>query len=179
MKLTSDAEKLAENRALILYIMDKVPGPIGNDALFKLVLTAENMNYFYFQQFLLDLCNEKYIVNYEKEENSVYELTTDGRKTLDLVKDLIPGIVKFNVDNNFKEVLINIENELSITSDFIPESENSYNVKCKIVEKGTTLFELTTFAGSREQAKAISENWNNNAAKIYPEILGILNKQYE
>jgi len=178
MKLTSDAGKLAENRALILYIMNKVSKPISNDALFKLVLSIQNMNYFYFQQFLLDLCENKYVINYEKEDDLLYELTADGKKTLELAQDLIPGIVKFNVDNNFKEVLTDIENELSVTSDWVPESENSYNVKCKIVENNTTLFELTTFAGSREQAKTISENWNNNAVKIYPEILEILTKDY-
>ena len=179
MKLASDSDKLAENRALILYVLDKVSKPISNDALLKLILSIENINYFYFQQFLLDLIEDKYIITYTKEEESLYELTTEGKKTLELAKDLIPGIVKFKVDNNFKETLGDIENEFSITSDFIPESENNWNVKCKIVENNTTLFELTTFAGSREQAKAISENWNKNAGKIYPKILNIITKKYK
>jgi len=134
MKLASDNNTLAENRALILYIMNKVSKPISNDALLKLVLSSYNMNYFYFQQFLLDLIENKYIISYKKEDSVLYELTVEGEKTLELAKDLIPGIVKFKVDNNFKEVLTNIENELSVTSDFIPESENNYSVKCKIVE---------------------------------------------
>jgi len=178
MKLTSDSTTLAENRALILYILDKVSKPIGNDALLKLVLSAENMNYFYFQQFLLDLIENKYIINYIKEGKSLYELTDEGKKTLELATDLIPGIIKFKVDNSFKEILTDIANELSVTSDFIPEDENNYSVKCKIVENNTTLFELTTFAGSSKQAKSISENWNKNASKIYPEILGILTKEF-
>ena len=179
MKLASDSNKLAENRTLILYILDKVSKPINNDALLKLVLSIENMNYFYFQQFLLDLIEDKYIITYIKEDESLYELTSEGKKTLELAKDLIPGILKFKVDNNFKETLGAIENEFSITSDFIPESENNWSVKCKIVENNTTLFELTTFAGSREQAKAISENWNKNAGHIYPEILKILTKDFK
>ena len=134
MKLTSDNNTLAENRALILYILNKVSKPISNDALLKLVLSAYNMNYFYFQQFLLDLIENKYIISYTKENELLYELTSDGKKTLELAEDLIPGIVKFKVDNNFKKVLTDIENELSVTSDFIPESENNYSVKCKIVE---------------------------------------------
>lgn len=178
MKLTSDSNTLAENRALILYILDKVSKPTTNDALFKLVLSAENMNYFYFQQFLLDLEEQKYIISYTKDGSLLYDLTDEGRKTLALTGDLIPGIIKFKVDNNFKEVLTEIADEVSVTSDFIPEDDNSYSVKCKIVENNKTLFELTTFAGSREQAKAISENWNNNAVKIYPEILALLNTDF-
>ena len=31
-----------------------------------------------------------------------------------------------------------------------------------------------TFAGSRERAKRIVDNWNKNAKSIYPEILNLL-----
>jgi len=179
MKLTTDNQTLAENKALILYILDKVSKPISNDALLKLVISVENMNYFYFQQFLLDLLENKYIVNYIKADESIYELTDEGRQALELTKDLIPGILKFNIDNHFKEVLNNIEDSVSITSEYIPHSENDYSVKCKIVENNKILFDLQTFAGSREIAKSISENWNKNANKIYPKILDILTKNYK
>ena len=176
MKLTSDSQTLAEKKALILYILDKVSNPINNDSLLKLVMSIDNMNYFYFQQFLLDLLENKYIINYEKDGESLYELTTEGKQALSLVKDIIPGITKFRVDNSFKETLGEIQNELSITSDFIPHSENDYSVKCKIVENNQILFELQIFAGSREQAKSISDRWNNNAEELYPKILEILTK---
>ena len=170
MKLTSDSETLAEKKALILYILDKVSKPISNDALLELAISIDNMNYFYFQQFLLDLLENKYI----KSVDSLYELTQEGKQALALVKDIIPGITKFRVDNSFKETLDKFENKVSITSDFIPHSETDYSVKCKIVENNQILFELQVFAGTREQAKAIADNWNNNAEEIYPKILDIL-----
>lgn len=177
MKLTSDNETLAEKKALILYILSKLDKPITNNALLKLVVTIDNMNYFYFQQFLLDLLENKYIITFEENGESFYELTSEGKNALGLVKDIIPGIEKFRVDNNFKETVEQINNELSVTSDFIPHSENEYSVKCKIVENNQTLFEITVFAGSREQAKAISDNWNSNAEELYPELLEILTKK--
>lgn len=90
MKLEIDAETLAEKKALILYIMDKVSKPICNEALLKLAISIDNMNYFYFQQFLLDLIENKYIINYEKDGESLYKLTNEGKKALSLVKDIIP-----------------------------------------------------------------------------------------
>ncbi|MBQ6992503.1 MAG: DUF4364 family protein [Clostridia bacterium] len=174
MKLNSDSETLAENKALILYILDKVSKPINNDALLKLVLSIENMNYFYFQQFLLDLIENKYIVSYEQNGETIYELTSEGKTALELTVDLIPGIIKFRVDNNFKENLGKIEDEMSITADYIPHSENEYSVKCKIVENNQILFEVQTYAGTQEQAKLIADNWLKNASKLYPKILGIL-----
>lgn len=179
MKLTSDNESLAESKALILYLLDKVSKPISNDTLFKLVLAIENLNYFYFQQFLLDLLENKYIINYLKNNESIYELTKEGKQALELTKDLIPGIFKFKIDNNFKQTLNDIENSLSITSEYIPESEKDYTVKCKIVENNKVTFEVQTFAASSDVAKSISDNWNKNAHKIYPKILDLLTKKYK
>lgn len=180
MKLSSDNETLAEKKALILYILDKVNKPMSNEALLQLVLSIDNMNYFYFQQFLLDLLENKYIINYDNEYNeNVYELTNEGRETLQMVKDMIPGITKFRVDNEFKENLEEIEEGLSISADFIPHSETDYSVKCKVMENNRTLFEITTYAGSREQAKKIADNWNNHATEIYPTLLEVLSKDYD
>jgi len=38
------------------------------------------------------------------------------------------------------------------------------------------MFEIQTFAGSKEQAKSIVDNWNNRAEEIYPKILELLTK---
>lgn len=176
MKLASDNETLAEKKALILYILNKVSKPISNDALLKLAISIDNMNYFYFQQFLLDLLENKYIITFEQDGENLYELTDAGKQALELVADIIPGIAKFRVDNSFKETLGEIRNEVSITSDFIPHNENEYSVKCKIVENNQTLFEVQVYAGTREQAKKIADNWNNNAEEIYPQILKILDQ---
>jgi len=174
MKLSSDNEKLAEDRALILYVLDKVNKPISNTALLKLVLSVANMNYFYFQQFLLDLIDNKYIISYTVEKETVYELTHEGKNAIELVSDIIPGFYRFKVDNYLKDYLKTIQNELSVSADFIPRSETDYSVKCSITENNNTLFEIETFATSREQAKFIAENWKKNADKIYPKILDIL-----
>lgn len=175
MKLTSDNETLAENKVLILYILDKIDKPITNDGLFQLVLSIQDMNYFYFQQFLLDLLENKYIVNYKKDEDMVYEITKEGRNILSLTSELLPGIIKLKVDCTIKGEFEEIQEQTSITSEFIPESENSFTVKCKIIENNQIIFEIKTLAGSREQAKLISDNWEKNAVDIYPKILDLLN----
>ena len=177
MKLASDNETLAENKALILYLLNKINKGIENTAFYKLVLIFEDMNYFYFQQFLLDLIDNKYILKGLSDKNeTIYEITSDGRQAINLVQDLIPGFTWFQIDNHFKEDLRSIEDEYSITADFIPESESSYTVVCKITENGKVTFEVKTFAGSREQAKAVVENWKKNAVKLYPKMLKMLTK---
>lgn len=177
MKLTSDNETLAENKVLILYILNKIGKPISNDSLLNLVLAVTDMNYFYFQQFLLDLLENGYIINYYKDDYSFYDITDFGKETLALTQDILPGIIKLRVDANFKDELDSFENEHSVIAEYTPVSENNYTISCKIVDNNDIVFEVKTFAGSRQQAKEIVDNWNKNADKMYPAILNILTKK--
>lgn len=176
MKLASDDETLAENKVLILYVLEKANKPLTNDVLYKIVLAAVNMNYFYFQQFILDLINVGYIFSFQKEDQTLYQITDSGKKTLDLTLDLLPGIIKLKADTNLKPILDSSEEDQSIVAEYTPLSENHYTIICKVVENNETVFEVKTFAGSREQAKNIVDNWENNADSIYPQILEILTK---
>ena len=178
MKLTSDNETLAENKVLILYILNKIDKPVNNDELLQLVLSIEDMNYFYFQQFLLDLPENKYIETSKPDENSeqIYRLTQSGKETLELTKDLIPGIIKLKIDSTIKGELQDIEEEVSIISEFTPEDDGGFIVTCKVVENNKTIFEVSASAASREQAKFISDNWKENAIDIYPNMINLLTK---
>lgn len=177
MKLTSDDETLAENKVLILYVLEKANKPLTNDVLYKIVLAAVDMNYFYFQQFTLDLINVGYIYSFQKEDQTLYKITDSGKRTLDLTLDLLPGIIKLKADTNLKPILDSSEEEDSIVAEYTPLSENHYTIVCKVVENNETVFEVKTFAGSREQAKDIVDNWEHNANTIYPQILDILTKK--
>lgn len=171
MKLNSDDQTLAESKILLLYILSKVKKPISHNELLDLVLSIVDMNYFYFQQFLLDLLEDNYIFTYKQEDADIYEITDDGKNAIDLTIDIIPGILKLQVDSKFKENLDTIKDKSSISAEYTPLSEKEFSVRCKIVENNVTIFDLQAHAGSREQAKQIVDNWNNNATEIYPKIL--------
>ena len=178
MKLTSNDETLAESKVLILYILDNIKRAITNTALYKIVLSALDMNYFYFQQFLLDLVKSGFVFTYEKEEQQMYSITEKGSKTLELTEDILPGIIKLQVDTNLKYTLDNVNEEDSIVAEYTPVNENYYNVTCKIMENNDCLFEVKTFAGSREQAKQIVDNWKRHAGAMYPKLLEILTQDF-
>ena len=116
MKLNSDDRTLAENKVLILYILSKVGKSISHNELLDLVVSISDMNYFYFEQFLLDLYEDNYIVKYKKEDDDIYEMTDEGKKALELTIDMIPGILKLEVDSKFKENLDTIKDKFSISA---------------------------------------------------------------
>lgn len=166
--------KLADNKLLILYIVQKVNHPVSYKELLELVISISDMNYFDFQQFLQDLLDDKFILKYLQNDDEIIELTEEGRNALDLTIDMLPGIIKLKVDSNFKEEYNKIKDEFSVYARYTPITETNFTVNCKIIENSQTIFDLQTVADSREQAKQIVNNWNKNAEKIYPEILKIL-----
>ena len=179
MKLTSNDETLAESKVLILYILNNINKAITNNALYKIVLSVVDMNYFYFQQFLLDLVKSEFVISYTHENTEMYIINDKGVKTLELTEDILPGILKLQVDTNLKYALDNVDEENSIIAEYTPVNENYYNVTCKIMENNECLFEVKTFAGSREQAKQIVENWKIHAGTMYPKLLEILTQNFE
>ncbi len=171
---SDNATALAENKVLILYILNLIDGDIIQDGLFKIISSINNINYFYFKQVLTDLIDSKLVGTYTKEDEQVVKITSEGKNAYILTKDVLPGIMKLKADNIFKKEFSMIEEESSVIAEFIPKNENDYTIKCKIVENNETIFEVKTFAGSRDRAKRIVDNWNQNATTIYPKILNLL-----
>jgi predicted transcriptional regulator len=174
MVTKSNNTTLAENKVLILYILEQINHDIIQDALFKIISSIDNINYFYFKQNLNDLIESKLVGIYTKDNEQLVKITSEGKTALSLTQDILPGILKLKADNIFKKELSNIEKESSIIAEFIPKNENEYVIKCKIVENNETIFEVKTIAGSRERAKKIVDNWKANATSIYPNILNSL-----
>ena len=173
---SNNTTTLAENKVLILYILNLIDEGITQDGLFKIISSINNINYFYFKQVLTDLIDSKLVGVYTKEDEQILKITTEGKNAYLLTKDVMPGLLKLKADNIFKKEFSTIEEASSVIAEFTPKNENNYTVKLKIVENNETIFAVKTYAGSRERAKKIVDNWNKNANEIYPEILNLLLK---
>ena len=170
---------LAENKVLILYLLNQIKEGTSENGLYKIISSINDLNYFLFKDILMDLINSKLIgVYYSEDEGSILKITTEGKDSLSLTLDVLPGLLKLKADTIFKDKLKSVNNESSVVAEFTPRDENDYIVKCKIVDNNETIFEVKTFAGSRERAKKIVDNWNKNASKVYPKILEILLKNF-
>ena len=167
---------LAENKILILYILSRINREFIENDLLKIMSSINNINYFYFKDILTDLVNSKLVVTYSKDEQVFFAITDEGRNSLELTIDMLPGLKKLKADSVLDGKIIDIIDEETVSAEYIPENENDYTVKCKIVENNKALFELKVFAGSNEQAKKIADNWKKNASTIYPKIIEMLNK---
>lgn len=176
MKLTSDKEELAESKVLILYVLSKINRPVTNSELLSLIESIEDMNYFYFQQFLIDLKENRYLLEYEQEKQRFYAITMSGRETVRLTIDMLPGSIKDKVDENLKTTMKKIENEESVYADFFPSKEDEFMICCGIKENNKKVFEVQVFSSSRDNSLKIIDNWKKNAGVIYPKVVEMLNQ---
>ena len=110
---------LAENKVLILYTLKKINREVTDADLFKIISAVNDINYFYFRDILADLVESKLVGTYTKEEQNVYEVTQEGRNSLELTIDILPGLLKLQADNILKQQLISIADEESISAEFI------------------------------------------------------------
>ena len=175
-----DKEKLAENKLIILYLLKKANCTLTNLQIQRLLYDFEDFNYYYYQHIISELVSQNYIANYQQDEEWLYDITTQGKEVLDLTSYLLPGIVKDKLDKIIKEQLFIVQNEVAVTSEFIPLNDNEYITKCKITEAHKALFELNIYCATSEQAKIVAENWKLHANEYYPKIIEMIaNKDSE
>ncbi|MCR4434941.1 MAG: DUF4364 family protein [Clostridiales bacterium] len=176
MNLGSNRE-LAENKLILLYIIDKINIPISNLQITKLILENKFMNYFFLQQFLKELCDNHMLKADTIDGKTFYTITQNGKQTLSYFTDHIPPGIKLRIDNSSMDIRKGIKNETHILSDFTPESENAYIVNCSVREDDFSLIDLKITVGTKNDARVICENWKNHSQSIYAEIIESLTRK--
>ena len=83
-------KNLAENKLIILYLLQNVDCVLSNMQILKLLYDFDGFNYYYFQHILSDLVEKKYIMSYKQEEEWLYKITTEGSEVLELTENMLP-----------------------------------------------------------------------------------------
>ena len=170
-------ELLAENKLILLYLMQTVKCQLSNLQILKLLYDFEDFNYYYFQHILSDLVEKNYIMSYKKNDEWMYEITPLGSEVLALTENMLPGIVKHKIDVLTKELLKDVKTELIVSAEFVPEDNDTYTTKCKLEEDNQIIFELNILCGSQSEAKKIAENWYANANTYYNDIIKMVSEK--
>lgn len=174
--LGSNREK-AQNKIILLYMIDTLGIPVSNLQITKLILEKKFMNYFLLQQFLNELQDSGFLLTEVVDGKTMYMITPSGKQALEYFSSHIPPGIKDSIRNSLAAVKTNIKNETRITSDFVPESENKFVVSCKVREDDFSLMEIMIATGTKSDARLICINWKKHTQQIYSEIIEILTKK--
>lgn len=172
--LIENTEELAQNKLLLLYIIDKPQTPLSNSEITEFVLENNYMNYFLIQQFLSELVESKFIEYKKYKGKEVYTLLKKGKVALDCFIDRIPKKVKDDINDKFQIKLNNMKRDTQVIGDYYKKQEGEYIVYLKLVENDITLFSLNLNVVTSEQAKMICENWKSKPDSVYQSILKVL-----
>jgi predicted transcriptional regulator len=176
MSFTGNKE-LAENKLILLYIIDKISMTVSNLQLTKVVLENKFMNYFTLQQLLNELCESNFLSNVDLDGKEAFLITESGKKTLSFFENLIPPGIKGRIDSTITEIKRSIKTELLITADFLSENDKDFIVNLKINEEFFSMIDLKLTVGTKNDARLICNNWKDYSQEIYSDIINVLLKK--
>jgi len=177
----SDANdyKNAENKLLLLYLINRMEFPMSRAQVTDFVSGADFMDYYTLQQTLAIMVESGHLD--ATEENALdknttrYVVTGEGQTTLEYFEKHIPWSRRQTIDRYITENRGKIKKDYENTATYFPNVENDeFIVKCGVYEDRRALLELFVSVDTREQAKLIQSNWRANASVLYQRIIEAL-----
>ncbi|WP_025642664.1 DUF4364 family protein [Schnuerera ultunensis] len=169
-----NTEELAQNKLLLLYIIDRSEKPLTNEQITEFMLENNYMNYFLIQQYLSELINSSFIEYSITENKKTYKMLDKGKATLSYFEDRIPKKIKEEIANKFSEIKEDEKKATQVLSEFFQKDDAQFMVNLKLVENDETLFSLYINVATAKQAEKICHTWENNTEHIYKNVLNML-----
>ncbi|MEG0961603.1 MAG: DUF4364 family protein [Lachnospiraceae bacterium] len=170
------AEALTQYKLIILYMLDCVNFPLTNTQISNFILGKEYTTYFTLQQTISELIDSELVRTEPTHNNTHYYITNAGKETLSFFPDKISAAIKDDILTFFLENRIELQQETAIIADYYKTTNQDFGVRCQIKEKERLLLDLTLFVKSKEQAKAICDNWKKQDEEVYGYLMDLLLK---
>ena len=136
-----NTSELAENKLLLLYILDKIKVPITNNQLTEMVLENSLMNYFTLQQYISELDDSEFFQYDEQMDKKLLRVTEKGENVLSFFKDRISPSKIDLLDQYIAQKIDIIKKELVIQSDYTPSNDDNFIVELKAFEDDSILID--------------------------------------
>lgn len=162
---------LAENKLLVLYVMESLKQPITNTQLTEIILENNFINYFTLQQYISELVSSDFLKYELINDKNLIQITEKGLKTLSFFSDRISAIKKKIIDDYLLSMIDSIKKELTIHSDYTLGKDDTFIVNLKALENDNLLINLDVSVPNKKQALDLCNKWNENPSDIYNKIM--------
>ncbi len=174
--MINNHEDFTINKLIILYLLSQVKMTLSLSQITQIILERGYTNYFSLQQYLNELEKSYFIITSKQNNTSYFEITDKGAETLDFFSSRIPDFIKKELDEFIEGNWRKLRSEIDVHAEYTPNKLNEYIVNCKVTENNSSLIELSISVGSKKQAIALCNKWQDNASTLYSEILQLLSK---
>lgn len=169
----NSTSELAEDKLLLLYLLEKIKLPISNNKITQIILENNLMNYFTLQQYITELTNANFIELTDQEGKHRITISAQGLKVLSLFQNRVSKKRLNDIDLYLNRQLENIKKEVTISADYTIEG-NNYIVNLKAVENNCILMDLKINVASNKQAKDLCAKWKQNSSELYNQLFKVL-----
>ncbi|MEI3412544.1 MAG: DUF4364 family protein [Blautia sp.] len=158
-------------KLIILYMLRNSSTPVTNSEISQFILDREYTNYFHLQQALSELEETELIEKRTISNTSYYYLTDDGKNTLTYFENDISQDIRREVLQYLAERGNSAKSQVKATADYYINNQEEYVVHCQLLQKGSSVIDLSLVAPSLNAAKAMCKQWPNKYEEIYAKIM--------
>ncbi|WKY48902.1 DUF4364 family protein [Eubacteriaceae bacterium ES3] len=169
-----NSEQQAENKLIILYVLDKMKSALTREQVALIVIENIQITYFDIQFYIDDLIKDDFINTISLDEKVVLNLSDVGKASLDIFFEKIPVYIRDMIDRYLQENYEKIFKEIRVTANYHKKSENEYIVELKFYENNLMLMEISLDAPTLKLALEICNRWKENTQTLYSSILRTL-----
>ena len=170
-----EAMKRADNKLMILYLLDKMDIPMNNAQITDFLVAENLLTYFELQELLAKMVEDGYLDRLVENNSARYTVTDLGVQTLEYLEKRIVQSVRSKINSFVSENRKLIKKAYEVTATYFYDHPTSeFIVKCGTYDGDTTLMELTLSVVTRDQAKLICRNWKANVNQLYGKFLDLL-----
>lgn len=160
-------------KILILYILEKLPGPVDELTLADLALFDGGFNWFDYTDCLAELVKTEHIT----ESEGAYEITEKGRRNVGFVGSSLPYSVRTKADRLTAPVAAALRRSSMIETHTEPGVNDGRTVSLRMSDGVGEIIALRIAVPDEEQAKAIEGRFRKDAEDIYNRIITILTEE--
>ncbi len=162
-------EKL-DIKLLILFVLSRLPKPVGFDTLTELVMVDDGFDYFEFTQCLDELVSSGNVDN----NGSEYKISRMGLVNEDTVESSIPYSVRLKAENKAHPLVEKMKRDALIGASHERAKNGGCNVRLSLSDGLGEIVNLSLLVADEAQAGIIEENFRANAENYYQKIVALL-----
>ena len=164
-------EKL-DIKILILFILRRLPDAVSKEDLSELALRDGNVGYFEYADCLAELVDSGHV----EQNGNFYKITECGAHNCEVVESSLPYTIRTSLEKHIAPVAEEMRRRAMIKTSYETD-ETGCRAYLSLSDGLGKIFDLQILCGGEEQAKAIKENFRQNAELLYTKIMELLLKK--
>ena len=160
-EVTEMADPFTTYKLIVLYMAKHATEALTNSQISEFILDREYTDYFQLQKRTIS-------------NSSYYELTEEGRKTLSYFEKDISQDIRNEVKEYLESCGCRVQERILTPADYYTTPQGGYAVRCQIIERDSTIMDLSMAAPGKEAAQAICRSWASKSQDIYEMLMSEL-----